>query len=105
MLLAFLIYNDGIQTIIKMATAYGTELGIGAVRPHRGDPDRAVRRSSVRLPVRHARAPKIGAKRSVFLGLLAYTRHQHARLLHDNGDALLHPRRRWWAWCRAARRR
>ena len=29
MLLAFLIYNDGIQTIIKMATAYGTELGIG----------------------------------------------------------------------------
>lgn len=29
MLLAFLVYNDGIQTIIKMATAYGTELGIG----------------------------------------------------------------------------
>ena len=29
MLLAFLIYNDGIQTIIKMATAYGTEIGIG----------------------------------------------------------------------------
>ena len=28
MLLAFLIYNDGIQTIIKMATAYGTEIGI-----------------------------------------------------------------------------
>lgn len=29
MLLAFLVYNDGIQTIQKMATAYGTELGIG----------------------------------------------------------------------------
>ena len=29
LLLAFLIYNDGIQTIIKMATAYGTEIGIG----------------------------------------------------------------------------
>ncbi len=29
MLLAFLIYNEGLQTIIKMATAYGTELGIG----------------------------------------------------------------------------
>lgn len=29
MLLAFLVYNDGIQTIIKMATAYGTDLGIG----------------------------------------------------------------------------
>lgn len=29
MVVAFLVYNDGIQTIIKMATAYGTELGIG----------------------------------------------------------------------------
>lgn len=29
MLLAFLIYNDGIQTIIKMATAYGVDIGIG----------------------------------------------------------------------------
>lgn len=29
MLLAFLIYNDGIGTIIRMATIYGTELGIG----------------------------------------------------------------------------
>ena len=28
-LLAFWIYNDGIGTIIKMATAYGSELGIG----------------------------------------------------------------------------
>jgi UMF1 family MFS transporter len=27
-LLAFLIYNDGIQTIIRMATIYGTEIGI-----------------------------------------------------------------------------
>ncbi len=29
MLLAFLIYNDGINTIIRMATIYGTEIGIG----------------------------------------------------------------------------
>lgn len=28
MLVAFMIYNDGIQTIIKMAAAYGTDLGI-----------------------------------------------------------------------------
>ena len=28
LLLAFLIYNDGIQTIIRMATTYGTEIGI-----------------------------------------------------------------------------
>ena len=29
LLIAFLIYNDGVSTIIKMATAYGTEIGIG----------------------------------------------------------------------------
>jgi UMF1 family MFS transporter len=29
MLLAFLLYNDGIQTIVKMATIYGSEIGIG----------------------------------------------------------------------------
>jgi len=29
-LLAFLIYNDGIVTIIRMATVYGAELGLGA---------------------------------------------------------------------------
>ncbi|MGH7703555.1 MAG: MFS transporter, partial [Gemmatimonadales bacterium] len=29
MLVAFLIYNDGIGTIIRMATIYGTEIGIG----------------------------------------------------------------------------
>ena len=28
LLLAFLLYNDGIQTIIRMATTYGTEVGI-----------------------------------------------------------------------------
>ena len=27
MLVAFLIYNDGIQTIIRMATIYGAEIG------------------------------------------------------------------------------
>ncbi len=32
MLIAFLIYNDGIGTIIRMATIYGTEIGIGPVR-------------------------------------------------------------------------
>src|SRR5690606_21744643 len=29
LLVAFLVYNDGIQTIIRMATIYGTTLGIG----------------------------------------------------------------------------
>ena len=72
MLLAFMIYNDGIQTIIKMATAYGTEIGIG--------------QSSLIAAVLLVQfigvpfaflfgmlAARIGAKNAVFLGLLAYT--------------------------------
>src|SRR5207302_671926 len=30
MLVAFLLYNDGIGTIIRMATAFGTEIGLGS---------------------------------------------------------------------------
>lgn len=72
MLLAFLIYNDGIQTIIKMATAYGTEIGIG----------QSALITAVLL-VQFVGVPfaflfgmlagRIGAKRAVFIGLLAYT--------------------------------
>jgi len=71
MLLAFLIYNDGIQTIIKMATAYGTEIGIersaliGAI----------LLVQFVGIPCSFlfgTLAGRIGAKRSIFLGLLAY---------------------------------
>lgn len=72
MLLAFMIYNDGIQTIIKMATAYGTEIGIG----------QSALIAAV-LMVQFVGVPfaflfgmlssRIGAKRSVFLGLLVYT--------------------------------
>jgi UMF1 family MFS transporter len=72
MLLAFLVYNDGIQTIIKMATAYGTELGIdqsaliGAI----------LLVQFVGIPCSFLfgmLASRIGAKRALFLGLLAYT--------------------------------
>jgi UMF1 family MFS transporter len=72
MLLAFLIYNDGIQTIIKMATAYGTEIGI----------DQSALIGAILL-VQFVGIPcsflfgmlagRIGAKRALFLGLLAYT--------------------------------
>lgn len=72
MLLAFLIYNDGIQTIIKMATAYGTELGIG----------QSALISAILL-VQFVGIPcsflfgmlagRIGAKRALFLGLVMYT--------------------------------
>jgi UMF1 family MFS transporter len=71
MLSAFLIYNDGIQTIIRMATAYGTELGIG--------------QNSLIAAILLVQfigfpctflfgmlAGRIGAKRAIFLGLVAY---------------------------------
>jgi MFS transporter, UMF1 family len=72
MLLAFLIYNDGIQTIIKMATAYGTEIGIqqgaliGAI----------LLVQFVGIPCTFlfgSLAHAVGPKRAIFVGLLAYT--------------------------------
>jgi UMF1 family MFS transporter len=72
MLLAFLIYNDGIQTIIKMATAYGTEIGIGQSALITA----VLMVQFVGVPFAFlfgALATRIGAKRSVFIGLLAYT--------------------------------
>lgn len=72
MLLAFLIYNDGIQTIIRMATGYATELRIPA-----GHLTIAI------LIVQFVGIPfaflfgmlagRIGTKTAIFLGLAAYT--------------------------------
>ncbi|NRA34721.1 MAG: MFS transporter [Polyangiaceae bacterium] len=70
-LFAFLIYNDGIGTIIRLATAYGTELGlpssalIGAV----------LLVQFVGIPFTFlfgAIAGKIGAKSSIYVALAAY---------------------------------
>ncbi|MGH7663125.1 MAG: MFS transporter [Gemmatimonadaceae bacterium] len=71
MLLAFLIYNDGIGTIVRMAGIYGAELGIG----------RGALIGSILL-VQFVGIPfaflfgmiagRIGAKRSIFIGLVAY---------------------------------
>jgi len=71
MLVAFLIYNDGIGTIIRMAAIYGTEIGIG----------RGALIGSI-LVVQFVGVPfaflfgglagKIGAKRSIHLGLVVY---------------------------------
>jgi MFS transporter, UMF1 family len=72
MLLAFLIYNDGIGTIIRMATIYGAEIGL----------DQNTMITSILLVqfvgipfsfLFGALAGWIGAKRSILLGLLAYT--------------------------------
>lgn len=71
MLLAFLIYNDGILTIQKMATVYGTELGF-----EQGSLILAILIVQfVGIPFSFlfgAVAGWIGAKRAVFLGLFVY---------------------------------
>jgi UMF1 family MFS transporter len=71
MLLAFMIYNDGIQTIVKMATAYGTEIGIedkaliGAVV--------LVQFVGVPFAFLFGRfAAKIGTKPAILIGLVVY---------------------------------
>ncbi len=71
MLIAFLVYNDGIQTIIKMATAYGTEIGIG-----QGSLIAAVvmvQFVGVPFAFLFGRlAGKIGVKPAIFFGLIVY---------------------------------
>jgi UMF1 family MFS transporter len=72
MLLAFLIYNDGVGTIYRMAGIYGTEIGI----------DSGVIIASIML-VQFVGIPfaflfgllagRIGAQRSIALGLVVYT--------------------------------
>jgi UMF1 family MFS transporter len=72
LMLAFTIYNDGIQTIIKMASVYGTEIGIG-----QSDLITAILLVQfIGIPCAFAfgvLAGRIGAKRSIFLGLAVYT--------------------------------
>ena len=71
LLLAFLIYNDGIQTIIKMATAYGTEIGIGQSALIGA----ILLVQFVGIPCTFLfgmAAGRIGAKRALFLGLMVY---------------------------------
>ncbi|NOT45195.1 MAG: MFS transporter [Acidobacteria bacterium] len=72
MLVAFLLYNDGIQTIIRMAAIYGAEIGI----------DRNAQIAAfvvvqfVGVPCSFlfgALAGRIGAKTAVFLSLAVYT--------------------------------
>jgi MFS transporter, UMF1 family len=72
LLVAYLVYGDGIGTIIRMATVYGAELGIG-----QGHMIGAiVMVQFVGVPFSFAfgtLAGRIGTKRAIFLGLLVYT--------------------------------
>ena len=70
-LLAFLAYNDGIGTIIKMAAVYGTEIGLG--RTHLIGAILLVQ--FVGIPCAFLfglLAGRIGAKRAIYLALAVY---------------------------------
>jgi UMF1 family MFS transporter len=71
LLLAFLVYNDGIQTMIRMATTYGTEIGINQT-----DMIRALLLTQfIGVPFAFAfgmAAERVGAKPAVFGGLAVY---------------------------------
>jgi len=70
-ILAFWLYNDGIGTIIKMATIYGSEIGIGTL-----DMIGALLLTQfIGVPCAFAFgriADKIGAKHAILLGLYVY---------------------------------
>lgn len=71
-MLAFTIYNDGIQTIVKMATPFGEEIGV----PQEDMIKAILIVQFVGIPFAFAfgaLASKLGAKLSVLLGLVAYT--------------------------------
>jgi UMF1 family MFS transporter len=71
-MLAFTIYNDGIQTIVKMATPFGEEIGV----PQEDMIKAILLVQFIGIPFAFAfgtLASKLGAKRSVLLGLVAYT--------------------------------
>ncbi|MPZ19013.1 MAG: MFS transporter [Luteitalea sp.] len=72
MLLAFLLYNDGINTIIRMATIFGTEIGIG--REHLIGALLLSQFVGVPCSFFFGRlAGRIGAKRAVVGSLVVYT--------------------------------
>jgi len=71
LLLAFVIYNDGIQTIIRMASLYGANMGLddGAMITA------LLMTQFIGVPAAFAFgmiASKIGAKTAVFIGLFVY---------------------------------
>ena len=72
LLLAFLLYNDGIQTMIRMATIYGTGIGL----PESAMITALLLTQFIGVPcafaVRLRSRQRIGAKTAVFVGLAVY---------------------------------
>jgi UMF1 family MFS transporter len=72
LLLAFLVYNDAVNTIIRMATTYGDEIGISAAHLMAA----LLMIQLVGVPFAFAfgaLADRIGAKRAIFVALAVYS--------------------------------
>jgi UMF1 family MFS transporter len=72
LLLAFLVYNDAVNTIIRMATTYGDEIGISATHMMAA----LLMIQLVGVPFAFAfgaLAERIGAKRAIFVTLVVYS--------------------------------
>jgi UMF1 family MFS transporter len=71
-LLAFWLYNDGINTVIIMAAIFGSEIGIGT--EHLIGAILAVQFIGVPFTILFGKlAEKIGTKKAIYLGLITYT--------------------------------
>ena len=104
LLVAFLIYNDGIQTIIRMATTFGSQIGI--------DQNAMITAllitQFIGVPFAFLFGMVAGRDRREDGGLRrprGLRRHHHARVLHDDAPRTSTRSRSWSAWCRAGRRR
>ena len=88
--IAMLLYQDGIQTIIRMASIYGAEIGIDQTAQIAA----FVMVQFLGIPFSFlfgALGARIGTKRALFIALARLHGGLDPRLLHDHGDALLHP--------------
>ena len=91
MLVAFLLYNDGIETIIRMAAIYGAEIGIDQT----SQIEAFVVVQFVGIPFSFlfgALAGRIGAKAGDFPRARRVHGDQRARLFHDQRVAVLRTR-------------
>ena len=89
--IAMLLYQDGIQTIIRMASVYGAEVGID----QNAQIAAFVMVQFVGIPFAFlfgALGTRIGTKRCIFIAIGVYIAGDDPRLLHDQRDALLRAR-------------
>ena len=102
--LSMLLYQDGIQTIIRMAAVYGAEIGIEQTAQIAA----FVMVQFLGIPFAFlfgSLGARIGTKRAHLHRARRLRRGDDPRLLHDDRRRTSSSSRRWWPRCRAAPRR